>query len=105
MTELPTVTLPVAIVTLLSLTIGIVTQIKQSRSIFGEPLPPKLLAIIAFVVPGLAGAVSVLQSQQTLNSSIIFWAVVNGVGQMFTASVPGLAMHAHYVVPKAMIKK
>lgn len=97
---LPTVTPLIAIVTIFSLLVGIGTQVKQTGTILGKPLTPTTMTVLTMALPALGGILSVLQGASAITPSLIFWAVIAGVGQMFTASVPGMAVHAHIIGPE-----
>lgn len=100
---LPAVSLPVAVVTLLSLLIGVLTSLQQTGKLFGQyKLPPAFVTIIAIILPFLGGALSVLKGITIIDGSAVFWAVAVGVGQMMVSSATGLAMQAHHAVPNLL---
>jgi hypothetical protein len=98
--SLPHVSLAVAVVTVLSLVVGALTSMQQTGKLLGQyRLPAAAVTVIAIILPFLSGALAVLQGVSKIDGSAIFWAVSSGIGQMIASSAPGLATHAHHVVP------
>lgn len=99
----PVLSTPVVVVTILSLVLGFVTQGIQSGSILGVATVPKpwlpFLTIFATFLGGVVSYLTGLGSSAQLNSSTVFFAVVTGLTDLLAGSAPGLAIHAHVVVP------
>jgi hypothetical protein len=96
----PTLTTATVVVTILSLLLGILTQIVQSGSLFGIVTVPKpWLPDFTLASTFIGGLVAYLGGQSSLNSSIVFYAVVAGITALLAGAAPGMAIHAHYVVP------
>jgi hypothetical protein len=87
-------------VTVLSLLVGILTQAVQSGKVFGQfAIPTSAMVWLTLVLPLLGGVVASLTTSGTLTTASIFYAVVQGVGDALVGATPGLAVHAHFVVP------
>ncbi len=99
----PTLTLATAVVTVLSLLLGIVTQMVQTGTLLGQWVTPKSwLPGATIVMTLLGGIVAYLTSQSpvVLNGATIFYAAVAGILSLVSGAAPGLAVHAHVVVPE-----
>lgn len=102
------VTGPVAIVTVLSVILGFVTQAVQSGSILGIVVLPKpWLPEVTLFGSFLGGAVAYLGGLGSfaLSGSVVYYAVMAGLTALLAGAAPGLARHAHSVVPAMMAQK
>lgn len=98
----PVLSAAVAVSMLLSLVLGILTQVIQTGSFLGQWVAPKAsLPSITIVATFLAGVTAYFAGLPavTMTGTTIFYAVMAGVANLLTGSVPGLAVHAHVVVP------
>jgi hypothetical protein len=98
----PTLTTATAVVTILSLLLGFLTQAIQNGKIFGQIVTPKAwLPGLTIAWSFLSAFVAYLTSLQpfVLSATTIFYAVVAGIISMTAGAAPGMAVHAHYVVP------
>jgi len=99
----PTLTTATVVTTVLSLVLGIITQMVQTGMFAWKWATPKSwLPTLTIAMTLLGGIVSYLASQSPLvfNAPTIFYAVVAGIVSLMTGSAPGLAVHAHVVVPE-----
>ena len=98
----PTLSTAVAVSMILSLVLGILTQIVQTGSLFGTFVTPKTwlpgFTLAATFLGGVVGYFSGL-SPLMLTGSSIFYALMAGAANLLTGAVPGVAVHAHSVVP------
>jgi|SRR5579884_1272371 len=84
------------IATLVPLLIGIVNQMVQSKTIFGQwPLPATVLPLLTVVGSFLTGVGSYIASQSpfVLNSVSIFMMFVSGIYGLFLGQLPGTVRH------------
>jgi len=91
-----------AVVMLLSVLLGAVTQMIQTGTFLGKWVAPKSwLPDLTIAATFLGGAISYLSSQSplVLNGTTIAYAVISGVTSLFAGAAPGFAVHAHVVVP------
>lgn len=99
----PTLSTATVVTTVLSLVLGIVTQMVQTGTLLGKWTTPKSwLPTLTIAMTLLGGIVSYLGSQSplVLNGPTIFYAVIAGIVSLMTGAAPGLAVHAHVVVPE-----
>lgn len=99
----PTLTMATGVVLGLSLLLGIVTQVVQTGTLLGRWVTPKSwLPAATIVMPLLSGTVAYLTSQSplVLNGATIVYAVAAGVFSLLSGAAPGLAVHAHVIVPE-----
>lgn len=98
----PPLSTGVIVVTLLSLLAGIVTQAQQSGKLFGQfTIPASAMIVVTIAAPFLGGALAYLQSV-AFSTTALYFAAVAGVTAVLAASAPGVAVHAHFVVPDKM---
>ena len=98
----PTLSLATAVVTVLSVLLGILTQMIQTGRFLGQWVTPKAwLPEFTLGATFLGGVVAYLTSQAplTLNGATIFYAVMAGVVDLVSGAAPGIAVHAHIIVP------
>jgi hypothetical protein len=98
----PTLSTPVAVVMILSLLLGALTQIIQTGSLFGTIFPPKAwLPDFTMAATFLGGVVAYFSglSPVVINASSVFYAVAAGITALLAGSAPGIAVHSHVVVP------
>lgn len=91
-----------AVVMLLSVLLGAVTQMIQTGTFLGKWVAPKSwLPDLTIAATFLGGVISYLSSQSplVLNGTTIAYAVISGVTSLFAGAAPGFAVHAHVVVP------
>lgn len=97
------VTLPVAIVIILSLVMGVITQGVQSGSIFGIATVPKAwlppLTTVGTFLGGVLAYLQGLPGSWAFSGSILFYAAVAGITALLAGAAPGIAGFAHHVVP------
>lgn len=102
------VTLPVAIVIVLSLVMGVITQGVQSGNLFGWIVVPKAwLPPLTTAGTFLAGVLAYLQglpSGWAFSGSILFYAAVAGITALLAGAAPGIAGFAHHVVPRQVVE-
>lgn len=99
-----TLSLPVAVVTILSLVLGYLTQAIQSGSFLGIKTVPKTwLPPLTIASTLLGGFVAYLKGQSPLDldGPTLFYATVAGLTALLAGSAPSLAMHAHATMPAA----
>ncbi len=104
----PTLTAPVAVVLVLSLLLGFVTQMVQTGSIFGLKTTPQdwlpgltvLMTFLGGVVAYFAG----LGAAFEVNVTTVVYGLAAGVAALLTGSAPGIANHAHVVVPANVLE-
>jgi hypothetical protein len=100
------VSTPVAVVMILSLLLGALTQDIQTGAFLGKFITPKSwlpgTTLAATFLGGVVGYFSGL-NPVALTGSTIFYAVATGVAALIFGSTPGVAVHAHFTVP-AQIK-
>jgi hypothetical protein len=99
----PTLSMATAVVMVLSLLLGIVTQMVQTGTVLGQWVTPKSwLPGATLVMTLLGGIVAYLTSQSplVLNGATIFYAAAAGVFSLLSGAAPGLAVHAHVIVPE-----
>jgi hypothetical protein len=99
----PTLSTPVAVVMILSLLLGGLTQVIQTGALFGSIVTPKAwLPALTIAATFLGGVVSYFGglSPVVLTGSSVFYAVVAGVSALLSSTVPALAIHAHVTVPQ-----
>jgi hypothetical protein len=98
----PTLSTAVAVSMILSLVLGILTQIVQTGSLFGQFVAPKAwlpgFTLAATFLSGVVGYFGGL-SPLVLTGSSIFYALMSGAANLLTGAIPGVAVHAHSVVP------
>lgn len=94
----------VVVVTVLSLLAGIVNQMVQSGTFFGNVTPKSWLPWLTYLGSFLAAVLAYFtaQSPLTLDATTIFNAVMAGLAALFAGAMPGIAAHAHFVVPAQM---
>src|ERR1700730_15078983 len=98
----PTLTTPTVVVTILSLLLGLGTSLIQTGSIFGIKVDPKTwLPWVTMATTFIGGVLAYLKGQSplVLSDAVIFYSVIAGLTALMASSAPGLAMHAHIVVP------
>jgi|ERR1700679_33557 len=102
----PVLSTPVAVVMVLSLLLGVLTQAVQTGAVFGTFITPKAwlpaLTIAATFLGGMVAYFSGL-SPVVLDANSVFYAVAAGVSALLAGSVPGMAVHAHYTVPRQVM--
>jgi len=99
---LPTLSLASAVVAVCSVALGILTQMIQTGKFLGQWVTPKSwLPDFTIAATFLGGAVAYLTSQQSLaiNGTTVFYATMAGVLDLVSGAAPGLAVHAHVLVP------
>ena len=100
------VTPAVAIVTILSVVLGFVTQGIQSGSFLGVATVPKSwlpdLTLFGTFLGGVVAYVSGLGANFIVSGSVAYYAVMAGLTALLAGAAPGLAQHAHVVVPNAL---
>ena len=99
------VTPAVAIVTVLSVVLGFVTQAVQSGSFLGiATLPKTWLPDVTLFGTFLGGVVAYLAGLGSfvLSGAVVYYAVMAGLTSLLAGAAPGLAQHAHVVVPSAL---
>ena len=78
------------------------TQAQQSGKLFGQfVIPAKAMVALGIVVPFLGGFATSLGTVAFSEASVVR-AVFAGLMNLFVGSLPGLAVHAHFVVPEKM---
>ncbi|MDE2022201.1 MAG: hypothetical protein KGI71_04825 [Patescibacteria group bacterium] len=91
------------VVPLLSLVIGVGTQAIQTGKLLGQfQLSTAAMMVLTLALPFVGGVSASLTSAGVLTTASVFYAVVAGVLDVVAGSVPGLAVHAHFVVPAKM---
>lgn len=86
----------------LSLVLGIVTQAINSSKLFGQfTLSAKWTALLTLILPFLAGFTGVVLAQG-VTAVALFNALIAGLYNLLVGAAPGLAVHAHFVVPSKM---
>ena len=99
----PTLSAPVAVVMILSLVLGVLTQAIQTGTIFGSIVTPKAwLPALTIAATFLGGVVAYFGglSPVVLNGTTLFYAVAAGVAALLSGTVPGMVVHAHFTVPR-----
>ena len=100
---MPTLSMPLAVTTILSLLLGVLTQIVQTGKLFGQWVAPTTwlpeLTMAATFLGGMVGYFSGL-SPIVLDGTTIFYAIAAGIMSLLAGAAPGLAVHAHVVVPQ-----
>jgi hypothetical protein len=99
----PTLSTPVAVVMILSLILGILTQAVQTGAVFGQFLTPKpWLPWLTIAMTFLGGVVAYFQSLSpvVIDASTIFYALAMGVSALLASSAPAVVVHAHFTVPR-----
>jgi hypothetical protein len=98
----PVLSTPIAVTTILSLLLGLLTNIVQTGTLLGQWIPPKTwlpsFTIAATFLSGVVGYFAGL-SPLVLNGASVFYAVDAGVLNLLVGAAPGLAIHAHLVIP------
>jgi hypothetical protein len=92
----PTLSPSLAIVTVISLLLGVATQIIQSGKLPKPWLPYATLGLT--FLGGVGGYLNGL-STIVLNGATAFYAVAAGITALLAGAAPGIAVHAHIVVP------
>ena len=98
--ELSTLT---AVVTILNLLVGALTQAQQSGKLLGQwSIPASAMVWIGIVLPLVSGIGAYLGTASAINGTTLFFAVAAGVTDLLASSAAGVAVHAHLVVPAKM---
>ena len=99
---LGTLTTPEAVTMVLSVLLGIVTQMVQSGTFLGQWVEPKSwLPTLTVVMTFLGGVVSYLTSENltSFTWSNLLGVVVMGLAALTGGALPGIAVFAHTVAP------
>lgn len=98
----PTLSTPFAVMTILSLVLGALTQAVQTGSVAGFMTPKSWLPWLTIATSFLGGAVGYLSglSPLVLDGASIFYAVAAGVTALLSGTIPGIVVHAHFTIPR-----
>jgi hypothetical protein len=101
---LPPLSIGVALMLALNLVLGFLTQAQQSGKILGQwSIPPVEMIVIGLVFPVISGFVSFMSGPGVVfNGTSITYGIAAGLAALIAASAPGVAVHAHFVVPAKM---
>jgi hypothetical protein len=94
--------LPFVVMTVLSLLLGVGTQVIQTGTLFGRWVTPKTwLPTVVMIVTFVGGAVAYLGglTPVVITQASVFGAIVAGITQLFIGAAPGVAQLAHVVAP------
>lgn len=88
------------VVTVLSLVLGLVTQMVQTGSFLGiKTTPTTWLPYLTLAATFLGGVVTSLAGAAAINAAAVFAAVVAGIQSLLAGAAPGVAHFAHVTVP------
>lgn len=99
----PTLSTPVAVTMILSLLLGLLTNIVQTGTVLGQWVTPKAwLPTFTLLATFLGGVVAYFTglSPLVLDGASIFYATASGVTALLTGAAPGAAIHVHTVLPQ-----
>jgi len=95
-------TWPTAVMLILSLILGIATQCQQSGKLLGQwSISHTTMIGLTMLIPFLGGTITSF-GQTGINAAGLFFAMIAGITNLLTASAPGIAVGAHFVVPGHM---
>lgn len=96
-----TLTPSMIVVTVLSLVLGIITQMIQTGSFLGiKTTPTTWLPYLTLAATFLGGVVTSLAGAASITAAAVFTAVVAGIQSLLAGAAPGVAHFAHVVVPQ-----
>lgn len=99
-TRAMTLTPSMIVVTVLSLVLGLVTQMVQTGSFLGiKTTPQTWLPYLTLAATFLGGVVTSLAGAAAINAAAVFAAVVAGIQSLLAGAAPGVAHFAHVTVP------
>jgi hypothetical protein len=102
----PTLTAASAVVLVLSLLAGFLTNAIQSGSLLGmKTVPTSWLPGLTIASTLLGGIVTYLSGHPSLDGATLFYAVAQGLTALLASAAPGLALHAHATLPAARYAK
>jgi uncharacterized membrane protein YczE len=99
----PTLSTPVAVTMILSLVLGLLTNIVQTGTVLGQWVTPKAwLPMFTLLATFLGGVVAYFTglSPLVLDGASTFYAIASGVTALLTGAAPGAAIHVHTVLPQ-----
>jgi hypothetical protein len=101
----PNITLPVAVVMVLSLVLGYLTQLVQDGSVEGIMAPKAWLPDLTIVATLLGGFVTYLKSQNPLelNGTTLFYATFAAFTALLMSAAPAAARKVHKDFPAARL--
>jgi hypothetical protein len=103
----PTLTPPVALVLVLSLVIGTLTQMIQTGSVFGLVVTPKAwlpgLTVLVTFLGGVYAYFAGLGAAFAINGTTLVYGISAGIASLIAGSAPGMAVHAHSVTPQNIL--
>lgn len=101
--DLPPVTLPIAVTTVVSIVIGVLNMIAQGSILNLFPTPKPWVAPASLALTFLTGVSSFLgTAAQPWTGSTVFYAFAFGLFGLVGGGLPALIVHGHVTLPRAM---